>query len=81
MNVANAMAVELSIDERQDLEQIPTDSVRAYQLYLAAGEAWRASLGPEAMDLIDEALAADPEFALAWARKSRLRRSRRSLHE
>jgi TolB-like protein len=75
MSVANALEVEFTPAEQRSIEQVPTESLDAYELYLSA----RVLLRPvtfenheRSMRQIDRALALDPEFALAWAFKARL---------
>jgi TolB-like protein len=75
--VAGALKVTLGIDE--DLRIVGgTRNVEAYQLYLDATQ--RTGVGlqfariDEQLKLIDQALVFDPNFALAWARKSDLHR-------
>ena len=65
MNVANALAVEFSLAEQQSIEELPTDSTEAYVYYLRAlaGDANNQSY-------LDQAIALDPEFALAYAEKA-----------
>jgi len=73
MNVANALEVTFSVQEQQSIESVPTDSARAYELYLAANHAFRnASLdnGVRALGLLDQALAIDSQFVQAWASKA-----------
>jgi tetratricopeptide (TPR) repeat protein len=68
MNIANAMAAEFSTAEQQRIERVPTESVEAYELYLAARP---DRLGLEgALERLDAALELDPEFALAWSLKA-----------
>jgi len=65
MNVANAVGAEFSLAEQESIEKIPTDSADAHDLYLRSlvpGSNWNI--------LLDEAIALDPDFALAHARKA-----------
>lgn len=89
MNVANAMRVSFSSQERSSLEKIPTESVQAYALYLNAGSKL-AGLGltysdgdtlNEVFALLDRAIELDPGFALAYKRKGdiHLRRTENQL--
>jgi tetratricopeptide (TPR) repeat protein len=73
--VAGALKVTLGID--QDLRtEGGTRNVDAYQLFLAAtqrtGRGQVFSAADQQLELIEQALALDPNFALAWARKSEL---------
>jgi len=71
MNVANALEAEFSPTEQAQIEQVPTDSPIAYELYLRALSALGTTLE---LDLrhgyLDRAIALDPEFALAHALKA-----------
>ncbi len=76
MNVANALEAEFSLEEQASIEKIPTDSPEAYALYLRA-LAFRGGGTAEYEQLawsddLDRAIALDPEFALAYARKAYL---------
>lgn len=64
MNVANALEAEFSPQEQARIEQVPTDSPEAYALFLRAFEANDWNVGRE---LLQRAIAVDPEFALAYA--------------
>jgi TolB-like protein/Tfp pilus assembly protein PilF len=71
MNIANAMQVEFSIAEQQGIEAVATQSPAAYAHYLKAIDMWWAtgtdfSWLPE----MDQAIALDPDFAAALARKA-----------
>lgn len=66
--IARALEAELIPGERAAIEAVPTTSLEAYELYLAAGELIRES-PVRALELTDRAIALDPEFALAWSRK------------
>ena len=72
MNVANALAAEFTPAEQASIERRPTESLDAYDLYLAAEDLMRAADGNGALEKIDEALAIDPTFARAWALKADL---------
>jgi Tfp pilus assembly protein PilF len=66
MNIANALEAEFSPAEQARLESAPTDSPEAYALFLAALA--RGDDAPETrVDLLEQAVAIDPEFALAHA--------------
>jgi TolB-like protein/Tfp pilus assembly protein PilF len=74
--VAEALKIKLSGVEQPPLEQKPTSNPKAYQAYLRAialyGEAYTADEEFRAMNAFEEAVALDPNFALAWAMLSRL---------
>jgi len=68
MNIANALEAEFSVAEQQAIEKRPTDSAEAYAFYLRAlaeiedQDVWEFSL--------DQAIAADPDFALPYAERA-----------
>jgi eukaryotic-like serine/threonine-protein kinase len=69
--VAGALNVALAEPERQALAAKPTDNPQAYDYYLRGKQYYERGYaeGPLrlAEDLFGKALAADPNFALAWA--------------
>jgi TolB-like protein/Flp pilus assembly protein TadD len=64
MNVANALAVEFSLEEQRAIERPATDSAEAYALYLRALD-YMSVDGAAALDVLDQVLKFDPEFARA----------------
>ena len=61
--------------DRQRIDRVPTTSLRAYELYLSAIARDTHQTAAEnrlGIEEVDEATAIDPNFALAWARKSGL---------
>lgn len=65
MNIANALQAEFSPAEQARVEKISTESPEAYASYLKAlsgSESWRSDL--------EQAIALDPNFALAYALKA-----------
>jgi TolB-like protein len=73
MNVANALEAEFSPAEQASIEKPPTDSLEAYELYLAAQDEYRSpTTVPKALESVDASLVLDPEFARAWALKSQI---------
>jgi TolB-like protein/Tfp pilus assembly protein PilF len=75
MNIANAIGAEFSLAEQESLETPPTSSPAAYALFLQATDSFRSTgLGATdtALELIDRALAIDPEFAHAYALRAQL---------
>jgi serine/threonine-protein kinase len=64
MNVANALAAELSDVEQQRIEKPRTTSPVAYALYLQASDLLLAA--QPRLDLLDRAIAIDPGFARAY---------------
>jgi TolB-like protein/Flp pilus assembly protein TadD len=79
-NVASAMSLEFSLEERQDLLELPTGSSEAYALYLRAWNTGAmAPLNPRDDVLLDEAIELDPNFALAHALKA-LTQARRLIN-
>ncbi len=74
-----ALRANLSPREKISLHTHSTKDVVAYELFLRARELFRwagsgdsGSNGPEALRLIDQAIARDPKFSLAYALASRL---------
>jgi serine/threonine protein kinase/tetratricopeptide (TPR) repeat protein len=68
LQIARALGAEISPGERQRVEKQPTRSIQAYQLYLRAEEKWSSGEEPNrlaALELLREAIAHDPAFALA----------------
>jgi tetratricopeptide (TPR) repeat protein len=71
MNVANALNAEFSDEEQQGIEREPTRSPAAYALYLQAQDlVGVGEQGPRIQELLDQALAIDPDFALAYGVKA-----------
>jgi TolB-like protein len=71
--VVDALQVTLGINEDRPLAG-GTENLDAYALYLASTARDRGSVvaAAAALELVDQALALDPNFALAWAQKARL---------
>jgi TolB-like protein/Flp pilus assembly protein TadD len=76
--IANALRANLSASEKASLQIHPTADLDAYDLYLRARDLFRWSgagdpreNGEKALKLLDQALARDPQFALAHALASR----------
>ena len=71
--VVNALQVTLGLNEDQRMAGV-TENLDAYSLYLASTARDRGSVvaAAQALELIDQALAIDPDFALGWAHKARL---------
>jgi TolB-like protein/Flp pilus assembly protein TadD len=74
-----ALRANLSPREKISLHTHSTKDVVAYELFLRARELFRwagsgdsGSNGPEALRLIDQAIARDPQFSLAYALASRV---------
>ncbi len=68
--VSDALEATLTPGEQRRIEQQPTESLTAYDLYLKGREAYHGYSRPdndEAVRLFHEAIAADSAFALAWA--------------
>jgi tetratricopeptide (TPR) repeat protein len=73
MLVANAMLIEYSAEEQQSIQQAPTDSGEAYDLYLAGREFLREGTADGAargVDRLTEAVALDDTYVDAWISKS-----------
>jgi TolB-like protein/DNA-binding winged helix-turn-helix (wHTH) protein/Flp pilus assembly protein TadD len=70
--IAASLLSEFTNDEQARLSEAPTDSLEAYARYLQVPEA----SPEERLALLDEAIALDPEFALAFVTRSELHTSR-----
>jgi len=77
--IVEALQANLSPREKADLQVPPTKDLQAYDLYLRARELFRWSgigdpheNGEKALPLLDQALARDPQFALAHYLASRI---------
>ena len=67
-NAANALRTEFSLTEQEDLKRAPTESPEAYRLYLAARQ---SQLGDNIrLDLLHQAVEADPGFALPYVERA-----------
>ncbi len=69
--IANTLAASLSDEEKEQLEQKPTDNLVAYDLYLKGREYTRGfSEDPDRLkgiELFKEAIVLDPSFSLAYS--------------
>jgi TolB-like protein len=68
--VASALRGKLSPDEQANIQQIPTQNLAAYDLYLrgwALYQRYRQEDNEKAIDLFKQALALDPKFALSYS--------------
>jgi TolB-like protein/tetratricopeptide (TPR) repeat protein len=72
MNVANAVGAQFSEEEQASIEHVPTSSPAAYALFLRARGLVGFSTADRVHELLDQALALDPEFALALGLKAGL---------
>jgi TolB-like protein/class 3 adenylate cyclase/Flp pilus assembly protein TadD len=78
--IADHLQARLSPGEKAAIEKPPTTDLRAYDLYLRANDLYANMTDqirakeqlPEAMNLLDQAVAADPGFTLAWCLLSQL---------
>lgn len=69
-HIANALKTKLSPLEKQRIEKKPTENLAAYDLYLKARAHWNRFTkndNDQAIDLFKQAVALDPQFALAFA--------------
>jgi len=69
-NIAGALEIVLSDRERISLERIPTSSLRAYEFYLRGRQFFRETRRRSlayAREMFQQAIAADPGYALAYA--------------
>jgi TolB-like protein len=68
INVASELQTELSLEEKDTLEKPPTDSPEAYALYMKGRHFWNLrseALMASALDVFQQAIELDPDFALA----------------
>ncbi|HLY06544.1 MAG TPA: tetratricopeptide repeat protein [Rhizomicrobium sp.] len=73
--IATVLAAKVSPGERKEIAQKPTTNPRAYDLYLHALVFAHKNDGTSlhtAVQLLEQAVQADPKFALAWARLARM---------
>ncbi len=78
--IAEQLRAKLSPPEKAAIEKVPTTDLAAYDLYLQAHAifAHNTDLGaaekglPEAVRLLDDAVARDPQFLLAWCLLARI---------
>ncbi len=69
-NVADALAATLTSEEMSRIAAVPTGSLSAYDLYLKGWQAYRryrSEENEEAIRSFKDAIALDPDYALAWA--------------
>ena len=70
LQIAAALQAELSPEEKRRIRRQPTDDVQAYQLYLLARHClarWTQEGVDKAVKYLEEAIARDPNYALAYA--------------
>ncbi|UCC85093.1 MAG: tetratricopeptide repeat protein, partial [Gemmatimonadota bacterium] len=66
--IAVALQAELaSAEDRGRMERRPTDNLEAYDLYLLARQYWDMEEWQTAIELYEDAIELDPDFALAYA--------------
>jgi TolB-like protein/Tfp pilus assembly protein PilF len=78
--IADQLQAKLSPSEKAAIEKAPTTDLTAYDLYLHAQALYADTAGnipareklPQAARLLDEAVARDPRFLLAWCLLSRV---------
>jgi TolB-like protein/Tfp pilus assembly protein PilF len=78
--IADQLQAKISSNEKAAIEKAPTADVLAFDLYQRAKNIWAGVSNPlrareklpEAVQLLDEAVARDPNFLLAWCLLSRV---------
>ncbi len=74
--IALALKATLTLQEKQSIEEIPTDNLKAYEYYLQAKITWdeRYDLKDleSAVELFEKAIDLDPGFTAAYAKLSRV---------
>jgi serine/threonine protein kinase/Tfp pilus assembly protein PilF len=78
--IADQLRAKISSNEEAAIEQPPTADLAAFDLYLRAKTLWADASDPlhakdklpEAVHLLDEAVARDPHFLLSWCLLSRV---------
>jgi len=75
-SIAGALRAELSEEEREGVQSIPTDNLAAWDLYVRASQTFQ-ELVPgdlaEAQEYLREAIELDPDFPQAWALLAQVR--------
>ena len=70
--VVEALGIALGAPELEALERVPTDNLEAHDLYLRAQEYSRRNMSQQdartAVQMFEEAVELDPDFAEAWGR-------------
>ena len=72
-HIVTALAVEVTADEQERIDMVPTHSLEAYTFYLKARaliQNLNPRMPPKFYLYLDQAIAADPDFALAHAVKA-----------
>jgi serine/threonine-protein kinase len=84
-NVAQALSIELAASAQQAIKGNGTGSARAHDLYLQAEALANSDIGEEslrkALQLLDAAVAADPNYVAALAERALLRARFANLYE
>jgi len=78
--IADQLQAKISASEKEAIEKAPTTDVVAFDLYQRAKSLWAGVSNPlhareklpEAVQLLDQAVARDPKFVLAWCLLSRV---------
>jgi TolB-like protein/Tfp pilus assembly protein PilF/predicted Ser/Thr protein kinase len=72
--IALALKATLTPEEKQEIDQIPTDNMKAWEYYQRGNYYWKnydtVEGNEEAVRMYEKAAQEDPDFALAWARLS-----------
>ncbi|MFQ5864747.1 MAG: protein kinase [bacterium] len=70
--IALALQATLTSEEKQEIDQIPTDNIQAWEYYQRGNYYWNnydtVEGNEEAVRMYEKAAEVDPDFAMAWAR-------------
>jgi len=70
LQIAAALAAELSVEEKRRIRKQPTDDLQAYQLYVLGQQCltrWTQEGVDKGIEYLEQAVARDPDYALAYS--------------
>ncbi len=68
--IASALGAEITAEDRRRVDRVPTESIAAYQRYLAALDHTSSGMFVDAVRELDSAIAEDSRFAEAYAHRA-----------